>query len=128
MTTLKKEIEKTKAELKEHNKSQKELTTREIVDSVKAFRKYHFGWNYKDIELQATLSALQLTEKIEQENLKKVISEEKIYWECNVCKLLFPPKDNIVPNTCNRCGNDMFSNSTKRKMVLSYKTKEVFEK
>jgi hypothetical protein len=146
MTTLKKEIEKTKAEI-EKLEENKDTFRYGVIDDIQLFdynlkgkptgkqgvqESHSHGETMEVIKYQEELIrkrefllALQLAEKIEQDNLKKLISEEKVYWECNDCKLLFPEDTKQI--TC-FCGNGMVSNSTKRKMVLSYKIEEVFEK
>lgn len=46
------------------------------------------------------------------------------YFCCNRCYVMYPHL--AVPKSC-KCGNDLDSNSTRKKFVLSWKVKELLE-
>lgn len=66
-----------------------------------------------------------------KEGLKQKIKKlEQVFWQCNNCNTMYPDQDNS-PNIMKRheeycivCGNDMMTNSTKRRIVLTF---DVFE-
>ena len=47
-------------------------------------------------------------------------AKEWIYWECNECSIMFPHL--TVPKKCH-CGNNLESNSTKKRLVLTFHIK-----
>ncbi len=51
-------------------------------------------------------------------------AKEWIYWECNECSIMFPHL--TVPKKCH-CGNNLESNSTKKRLVLTFHIKEFIE-